>query len=103
MGSDAGLGRGRANNLLRHLFEMPVKEEEDVSAAIAAGGDPARARAALQRVVAPALPARISRPELAGRLEPSRLVLLTCGNPSSMEDIKHVADTHRIPFEKEDW
>jgi len=81
---DPGMGRGRANNLLRHIFGMPVKEGEG-------------------RVVAPALPSTISHRELTKRFDSSRTVLLTCGNPSSMEDIKHVADTHNIPFEKEDW
>ena len=102
-GGDPRLGRGRANNLLRHIFGMSVKEEEEVTAAIARGADPSRARAALEKMVTSALPGHTSRGELAGRLEPSRLVLLTCGNPSSMEDIKHVADIHGIPFEKEDW
>jgi NAD(P)H-flavin reductase len=79
---DPWLGRGRANNLLRHIVGMPVKEEKDV---------------------APVLPRHVSREELLKRLDASRTVLLTCGNPSSMEDIKYVADTHHIPFEKEDW
>ena len=100
---DPRMGRGRANNLLRHMFGMPVKEEEEVEAAKARGEDAARARAALARVVAPALPSHLSRNDLMKRLDPARSVLLTCGNPSSMEDIKHVADTHHIPFEKEDW
>ena len=100
---DPQLGRGRANNLLRHLFGMSLKEEEDVAATITHGADPSRARAALENVVAPALPSHVSRSELRKRFESSRLILLTCGNPSSMEDIQYVADTHRIPFEKEDW
>jgi ferredoxin-NADP reductase len=100
---DPRMGRGRANNLLRHIVGMPLKEEEEVEAATARGEDPSRARAALARAVLPALPRHISRTDLMKRLDPSRSVLLTCGNPSSMEDIKHVADTHRIPFEKEDW
>ncbi|MBI2828073.1 MAG: hypothetical protein HYX77_02215 [Acidobacteria bacterium] len=100
---DPRLGQGRANNLLRHIFGMPVKEEEDVAAAIARGADLARAQAALAKAVAPALPRHVSRADLLKRLDPSRSMLLTCGNASSMEDIKHVADTHRIPFEKEDW
>ena len=100
---DQRLGRGRANNLLRHIFGMPVKEEEDAAAAIASGVDLSRVRAALARVVAPAVPGHVSRSELVKRFDSSRSVLLTCGNPSSMEDIKHIADTHRIPFEKEDW
>jgi ferredoxin-NADP reductase len=87
---DPRLGQGRANNLLRHIFGLPMKEAED--------GGPALARA-----VAPALPAHVSRAELLERLDPSRSVLLTCGNPSSMADIQHVADVHHIRFEKEDW
>lgn len=86
---DPRLGRGRANNLLRHMFGMPLKEEE--------------ARENLSRVVTPALPTHISREELLRRLDPSRTVVLTCGNPASMEDIKYVADSHHMPFEKEDW
>jgi ferredoxin-NADP reductase len=88
--SDPCLGQGRANNLLRHIFGMPMKEAEE-------GG------AALARAVAPALPAHVSRAELVTRLDPSRSVLLTCGNPASMADIKHVADTLHVRFEKEDW
>jgi ferredoxin-NADP reductase len=87
--TDVRLGRGRANNLLRSMFDMPTKEEED--------------GLSLERVVAPALPGHVSRVELRRRLDPSRLVLLTCGNPASMADIEHVADGHRIRFEKEDW
>ena len=100
---DPRLGRGRANNLLRHVFGMPAKEEQDMEAAMARGMDASRAKAALAKVVAPTLPTHVSQTELVKRLAPSRSVLLTCGNPSSMEDIKHIADTHRIPFEKEDW
>ncbi len=31
--SDPKLGKGRANNMLRHLFEMPLKEEQDLQEA----------------------------------------------------------------------
>jgi ferredoxin-NADP reductase len=102
-GADPRLGRGRANNLLRHMFGMPLREEDDLHAVHAAGGDDSRTRAALARTVTPALPSQISRDELLRRCEPSRTVVLTCGNPASMDDIKHVADTHRMGFEKEDW
>jgi ferredoxin-NADP reductase len=80
--NDPRLGRGRANNLLRHIFGMPMRDAKDLT---------------------PVLPAHLSRRALLERLEPSRSVILTCGNPSSMEDIKYVADTQRIRFEKEDW
>jgi len=101
--SDPRLGRGRANNLLRSLFGMPMKEEEDVEAVLARGADASHAQAALARAATPALPSHVSRGELLKRCDPSRSVILTCGNPSLMEDIKHVADTLRIRFEKEDW
>jgi ferredoxin-NADP reductase len=100
---DPRLGQGRANNLLRSLFGMPMKEEEDLDALLARGGDASHARAALARAVAPVLPRSVSPHELARRCDPSRLVVLTCGNLSLMEDIKHVADARHIRFEKEDW
>jgi ferredoxin-NADP reductase len=101
--SDPRLGSGRANNLLRHIFGMPLKEEDDLHAVRAAGGDDSRARDALARTVTPALPSQIPRDELRRRCDPSRTVVLTCGNPGSMDDVKYVADTHRMGFEKEDW
>jgi ferredoxin-NADP reductase len=101
--NDPRMGQGRANNLLRHIFGMPLKEEEELEAAIARGDDPSGPKATLARTVKPVLPSHLSRGDLVKRIDPSRSVLLTCGNPSSMEDIKHVADSHGIPFEKEDW
>lgn len=101
--NDPRMGRGRANNLLRHIFGMPLKEEEELETAVTRGEDTTPAKGALARTVKPVLPSQFSRPDLMKRIEPSRSVLLTCGNPSSMEDIKHVADIHGIPFEKEDW
>ena len=100
---DPRMGRGRANNLLRHMLGMPLKEEEELAAVLARGEDVSQARAALERTVAPALPGHISRSELLKRLDPARAVILTCGNPSGMEDTKHVADSYHIRFEKEDW
>lgn len=100
---DPRLGRGRANNLLRSLFGLPMKEQEDVDAVRAQGADAAHAQAALAKAVPPALPGHMSRSELINRCDPSHSVILTCGNPSLMEDIKHVADTLHIRFEKEDW
>ena len=86
-----GLATGRANNLLRHLFEMPLKEEEDGDAA------------ALARAVRPALPGGLPREALRRRLDPAKTVVLTCGNPSSMGDIKRIAEAQGMRFEKEDW
>jgi len=78
---DPRLGQGRANNLLRLIFDMPLEDAR----------------------VPPVLPRHISREALLKRFDPSRTVVLTCGNPASMEDIKYVADAHHIRFEKEDW
>jgi len=100
---DATLGRGRANNMLRYALDMPLKERDDLDEAEARGDDVSRRRAALERVTTPALPSHISRRQLQDRLEPSRTVILTCGNPDLMADIKHIADALHIQFEKEDW
>ena len=100
---DPRLGHGRANNLLRHLLGMPLKEEEVLEAVLARGADAARAKAALERVTAPALPRHVAKGELQKRLNPSETVILTCGNPSLMEDINQIADAQRMHFEKEDW
>jgi len=100
---DPRLGAGRANNVLRHVLGMPVREEEEIAETEAAGGDVAAARKALERAVRPALPARSSLSALHDRLDPSTSVILTCGNPSSMADIKRVADRSGIRYEKEDW
>jgi len=100
---DPRLGRGRANNLLRHIFGGAAGPARALAAAGRAGEDTSRAQAALARTVQPVLPPHLARTDLLKRIDPSRTVLLTCGSPGSMEDIKQIADTQGIPFEKEDW
>ena len=100
---DPSIGRGRANNVLRSVRGMPLKEQQDLDEAAASGQDPSQWRAALDKVTVPALPRHISASELRRRLEPGRTVILTCGNPSLMADIRFVADHGHIHFEKEDW
>lgn len=100
---DPKMGKGRANNMLRHLFEMPLKEEQDLREAVAAGKDVSRLKAALDKTVRPVLPQHFTRKALQQRMDPSRTVIITCGNPWSMEDIKYVADSNHVRFEKEDW
>lgn len=100
---DPRVGAGRGNNVLRHVMGMPSREQDDLSAAEAAGGDVAAARKALERAAPAVLPARVDARALRDRLDPATTVILTCGNPSSMSDIKHVADANGIRFEKEDW
>lgn len=100
---DPAMGLGRANNVLRLIFGMPLKEEEALQEAMVRGGDVAGAKAALERTVRPRLPRRVSLEELRERFDPQRTVILTCGNPNSMDDIGRVAESSHIHFEKEDW
>jgi ferredoxin-NADP reductase len=100
---DGHIGQARANNLLRHVLEMPVKEQQDLDEAAARGEDLSAWRVALEKVTRPVLPRHMSVTELRRRLDPPGTVILTCGNPSLMADIEYVADRHHIHFEKEDW
>ena len=97
------LGRGRANNMLRYLLEMPLKEEQDLQQIVANGGDVAKAKAVVERTVKPALPKHVTRETLRDRMDPTNSIVITCGNPWSMDDLKYVAETTGMRFEKEDW
>jgi ferredoxin-NADP reductase len=99
----ARLGAGRANNLMRHVFGMPLKEEEDLERLAAAGADDKAARALLEKAVKPRLPASVSRERLLERMTAGETVVLSCGNPLSMDDVKRVSEHNRLAFEKEDW
>ncbi len=102
-GPEDALATGRANNVLRHVFDLPLKEQEDATAAAGRGEDAGAYAEALARAVAPRLPEGLSRESLRRRLDPARTVVLTCGNASSMSDIKRIADLVGMRFEKEDW
>src|SRR3954467_12699891 len=80
--ADSQLGSGRANNLLRKLFDLLPRESS---------------------AIPPAFP-RV-RPEtmLRERIDPRRTVVLTCGNPQGMADIAWIASQTGMRFEKEDW
>jgi ferredoxin-NADP reductase len=80
--ADPQLGSGRANNLLRHLFQLPPRE-------------PSAAPLALPRERPLAM--------LRERIDPPRTVVLTCGNPNGMADIAWIASQAGMRFEKEDW
>jgi ferredoxin-NADP reductase len=100
---NAALGKGRANNLLRLVFGMPAKEEQDLSEAAARRLDAAQAKKALERTVMPELPRDASLADLQRRVRSPKTVIVTCGNPDSMADIQYVADAQHVHFEKEDW
>jgi ferredoxin-NADP reductase len=101
-GEDPRLGAGRANNVLRHVLGMPMKEEQEARQA-EGGPEAAAAAAALDKAVRPALPRHLSREALRARLDPATSVILTCGNPRGMADIKLIAEANGIRYEKEDW
>lgn len=100
---DAGLGAGRANNVLRRIFDLPMKEEETLAAAKAGKGDLARAEAGMRRTPKPELPKQLSAQALRDRFDPARSVIMTCGNPWSMADIEETAKRSNIRFEMEEW
>lgn len=100
---DPQLGRGRGNNVLRLILGLPSKEEERLDEVRAQGGDAAEAEAALAKAMPAALPRGITPASLQARLDPAETVLLTCGNPAGMADIKKAAEARGIKFEKEDW
>lgn len=103
--ADPHLGRGRANNVLRLVLGLPTKEAEALDEAKATATNTVQAQAVLARTVDPVLPRHVSTSMLRDRLrlDPPRTVLLTCGNPISMADIKLTAERHQIRFETEEW
>ena len=100
---DRRLGVGRATNLLRLLYGLPMKEEEDVDAATAGGSSVAEAEGALAQTPRPALPAGVDLARARSRLDPASAVVLTCGNPASMADVQRTAARVGIRCEVEEW
>ena len=97
------VGTGRANNLLRKLFDMPLKEEEDLTQAILVNSQVEKAKVTLSKTVKPTLPAHLSEESLKARLSPLKTVALMCGNIEAMNEIKKVVESNQIVFEKEEW
>jgi ferredoxin-NADP reductase len=81
--ADPQVGAGRANNLLRQIFDLPSQEQSVATA--------------------PTFPRERPLELLRKRIEPSRTVVLTCGNPRAMADIASIAAQTGMKFEKEDW
>ena len=101
---DAGLiGTGRANNVLRHALGVPGKEHEAHARAAATGEELERAEWALARAEPVRLPQHLTADALRGRMPAGRTLLLTCGNPQSMDDISETAGRADLQFEKEEW
>ena len=102
-GTPETLGRGRASNVLRLLLDLPTREDEALAEARAAGADTSALEAALERTVRPRLPAAIDPAALRARLDPATTVLLTCGNPTGMDDVARAALARGIRVEREEW
>ena len=79
---DSHLGVGRANNVLRQIFDIPAREAQAVH---------------------PEVPRDRPLEMLRQRIDPAQTVVLACGNPDGMEDIAWSAARRGIRFEKEDW
>lgn len=75
------IGAGRANNLLRAVLGLPLKDPTALAA----------------------LPLNRPLGSLQERIVPSRTVILSCGNPQGMADIAEIAARTGMRFEKEDW
>ena len=97
------VGKGRANNVLRSVLGMPLKEEQELQVLAAQGQDTSAAKATLERTVRSVLPGHIRKEQLLERMKPEGTVILCCGNPSSMDDISYIAQVNGIKFEKEEW
>ena len=98
-----GLGLGRANNVLRSVLGMPLKEEEDISNAQSRGEDAANLKRILDGTIRPVLPPQVTVQQIRERTSPSETVVLTCGNPLLMEDIRHIAEANGMRCEREEW
>jgi ferredoxin-NADP reductase len=97
------VGKGRANNLLRLIVGMPCKEEEDLERERTSGESTSYAESRLVRLVRPVLPHHISCDAIRERIQPGSTIIITCGNPDGMSDIKHIADAQGIHFDMEEW
>lgn len=101
--ADPRLGKGRGNNLLRWLYSLPMREEEGIKEAGSDHRASVAAEAELTRAVRPTLPSYVSKGELQKRIDPSSTLIMTCGNPSAMEDIGRIAKQVGAAFTKEEW
>ena len=102
-GDDPVLGCGRATNILRLLYDLPMKEEEDRDGAVAGSRARAAAEAALARTPRPTLPASVDSSALKRSFDPTDAVIVTCGNPASMADIEGTAARVGVRSEAEPW
>ena len=99
-GRDPRIGRGRASNVVRHVYGLPTAEEEKQTRAISDVTKVA-AELGLERLVRPVLPAHVNAAELGARAAAGDTVLLACGNPAAVADIESTAKRRQVRFERD--
>ena len=97
------VGRGRANNVLRLALDLPMAEEQALEEARASGVQTTDLEAATAGAIAPQLPAGMDLAALRRRIQPESTVVLTCGNPKGMQDVRQAAEGRGIRVEREEW
>jgi ferredoxin-NADP reductase len=100
---DPPVGTGRANNVLRMALGLPMAEEAALEEARQGGGDTTDLEAAVARAVTPQLPPQVDPKALRARIDPATTVVLTCGNPAPMADVRRVAESQGLRVEREEW
>ena len=100
---DPHIGKGRGNNMLRLLCDLPLLEEEILAEAGNSADRRVIAEAALRKAVMPLLPSYISKSDVQRRMPPASTLIMTCGNPTAMQDIGRIAKTVGASFTKEEW
>lgn len=99
---DPRIGQGRATNVVRHLYELPTAEEDKQTGA-KSDVSVVAANLAMERLVHPVLPRHLNADELRQRHEPAKTVLMSCGNPAAMADLRATCERRQIRFEMEQW
>ena len=97
------VGRGRTNNILRLILGLPMAEEQALEEARKGGSDTRDLEEAVARAVTPQLPPGLDFEALRARLDPASTVVLTCGSPGPMGDVRRVAEGRGMRVEREEW
>jgi hypothetical protein len=82
---------------------MPTKEEEALHIALREGRPAHELEKALDGVTRPRWPESLDPGFLRHRLEHASTVVMTCGNPALMADVRHIAHARSMRFENEEW
>jgi len=97
------VGRGRTNNILRLILGLPMAEERALEEARKGGGDTKDLEEAVAHAVSPQLPPGLDLETLRARFDPPSTVVLTCGSPGPMGDVRQVAESRGMRVEREEW